>query len=141
MRISPFLTLVACFHALLPGQANLTVLYPGTGMRYPAVKAGMRGNQLQIQSATIVDLIADAYGVQANRVLGGPNWLEMDRFDVIARHRGRFSRIGAAPAQVEKLRVDHGVYMVGDSRINVAGLPEDRLDMLAASIITVMGEG
>jgi aromatic-amino-acid transaminase len=64
-----------------------------------------------------------------------------DRFDFIARHRGMFSRIGATPAQVEKLRAEHGVYMVGDSRINVAGLPEDRLDTLAASIISVMGEG
>jgi aromatic-amino-acid transaminase len=64
-----------------------------------------------------------------------------DRFDFIARHRGMFSRVGATPAQVEKLRTEHGVYMVGDSRINVAGLPEDRLDMLAASIVSVMGEG
>lgn len=63
-----------------------------------------------------------------------------DRFDFIARHRGMFSRIGATPQQVEKLRSEHGVYMVGDSRINVAGLPEDRLDTLAASIISVMGE-
>ena len=63
-----------------------------------------------------------------------------DRFDFIARHRGMFSRIGATPQQVEKLRAEHGVYMVGDSRINVAGLPEDRLDTLAASIISVMGE-
>lgn len=63
-----------------------------------------------------------------------------DRFDFIARHRGMFSRIGATPEQVEKLRAEHGVYMVGDSRINVAGLPEDRLDTLAASIISVMGE-
>ncbi|MGN6469626.1 MAG: aromatic amino acid transaminase [Rhizobiaceae bacterium] len=64
-----------------------------------------------------------------------------DRFDFIARHRGMFSRIGATPEQVERLRKEHGVYMVGDSRINVAGLPEDRLDKLAASIISVMGEG
>jgi aromatic-amino-acid transaminase len=64
-----------------------------------------------------------------------------DRFDFIARHRGMFSRIGATPAQVERLRAEHGVYTVGDSRINVAGLPEDRLDTLAASIISVMGEG
>ncbi|MDN5925818.1 MAG: aspartate/tyrosine/aromatic aminotransferase [Hyphomicrobiales bacterium] len=63
-----------------------------------------------------------------------------DRFDFIARHRGMFSRIGATPQQVEKLRSEYGVYMVGDSRINVAGLPEDRLDTLAASIISVMGE-
>ena len=64
-----------------------------------------------------------------------------DRFDFIARHRGMFSRIGATPAQVEKLRKEYGVYMVGDSRINVAGLPEDRLDTLAASIVSVMAEG
>jgi aromatic-amino-acid transaminase len=64
-----------------------------------------------------------------------------DRFDFIARHRGMFSRVGATSAQVEKLRTEHGVYMVGDSRINVAGLPEDRLDTLAASIVSVMGEG
>ena len=63
-----------------------------------------------------------------------------DRFDFIAHHRGMFSRIGATPEQVERLRTEHGVYMVGDGRINVAGLPEDRLDTLAASIISVMGE-
>jgi aromatic-amino-acid transaminase len=62
-----------------------------------------------------------------------------DRFDFIARHRGMFSRIGATPAQVEKLRAEHGVYMVGDSRINVAGLPEDRLDALAAAVVSVVG--
>jgi aromatic-amino-acid transaminase len=62
-----------------------------------------------------------------------------DRFDFIARHRGMFSRLGATPAQVEKLRTEHGVYMVGDSRINVAGLPEDRLDALAAAVVSVVG--
>jgi aromatic-amino-acid transaminase len=64
-----------------------------------------------------------------------------DRFDFIARHRGMFSRLGLTAEQVERLRAEHGVYMVGDSRINVAGLPEDRLDTLAASIVSVMGEG
>ena len=51
------------------------------------------------------------------------------------------SRLGASPEHVEKLRAEHGVYMVGDSRINVAGLPEDRLDRLAAAVLSVMGEG
>jgi aspartate aminotransferase len=59
------------------------------------------------------------------------------RFDFLARHRGMFSRLGLDPEQVERLRVEHGVYMVGDSRINVAGLPEDRLDLLAAAIVSV----
>jgi aromatic-amino-acid transaminase len=61
------------------------------------------------------------------------------RFDFLARHRGMFSRLGATPEEVERLRVEHAVYMVGDGRINVAGLPEDRLDALAAAVVSVMG--
>ena len=49
-----------------------------------------------------------------------------DRFDFIATHRGMFSRLGLTEAQVNRLRDDHGIYMVGDSRINIAGLnPKD----------------
>jgi aromatic-amino-acid transaminase len=61
-----------------------------------------------------------------------------DRFDFIASHRGMFSRLGLTEAQVERLRTEHGVYMVGDSRINVAGLPEDGLDRLAKAVISVL---
>ncbi len=61
-----------------------------------------------------------------------------DRFDFIADHRGMFSRLGLSEAQVERLRAEHGVYMVGDSRINVAGLPEDGLDRLAKAIVSVL---
>ncbi len=60
-----------------------------------------------------------------------------DRFDFVADHRGMFSLIGASPDQVARLRAEHGVYMVGDSRINVAGLPAQGLDRLAAAIAAV----
>ena len=43
----------------------------------------------------------------------------------------------SAPEQVAALRDDHGIYMVGDSRINVAGLPADGLDKLARAIAAV----
>jgi aromatic-amino-acid transaminase len=61
-----------------------------------------------------------------------------DRFDFVASHRGMFSRLGLTEAQVERLRTEHAVYMVGDSRINVAGLPEDRMDDLAKAIVSVL---
>ncbi|MBZ9759624.1 aspartate/tyrosine/aromatic aminotransferase [Mesorhizobium sp. CA8] len=61
-----------------------------------------------------------------------------DRFDFVASHRGMFSRLGLTEAQVERLRADHAVYMVGDSRINVAGLPEDGMDDLAKAIVSVL---
>src|SRR6056297_4368914 len=40
-----------------------------------------------------------------------------DRYGFIAQHRGMFSRLGLSPEIVERLRADHGIYMVGDSRI------------------------
>ncbi|WP_224547579.1 aromatic amino acid transaminase [Mesorhizobium sp. CA16] len=61
-----------------------------------------------------------------------------DRFDFVASHRGMFSRLGLTEAQVERLRAEHAVYMVGDSRINVAGLPENGMDDLAKAIVSVL---
>ena len=61
-----------------------------------------------------------------------------DRFDFVAQHRGMFSRLGLTPEQVMKLRSDHAIYMVGDSRINIAGLPHDGLDKLAKAIASVI---
>ena len=63
-----------------------------------------------------------------------------DRFDFLARHRGMFSRLGITPQEVEALRQKHGVYIVGDGRINVAGLPGDRLDDLGAAVVSVVGK-
>ncbi|MHA3913951.1 amino acid aminotransferase [Halovulum sp. GXIMD14793] len=57
-----------------------------------------------------------------------------DRFEFFRRHRGMFSRLGLTPEQVLKLRNENGIYMVGDSRLNVAGLPDDGLDALAKAI-------
>ena len=61
-----------------------------------------------------------------------------DRFDFIAEHRGMFSRLGLTEAQVETLRADHGIYMVGDSRINIAGLNAQTVPVLAAAIASVL---
>jgi uncharacterized protein (TIGR03435 family) len=51
------------------------------GMRPPSG----RGERYEVRNATMVDLIVLAYGFNATRILGGPSWLEMDRFDVIAK--------------------------------------------------------
>lgn len=58
-----------------------------------------------------------------------------DRFGFLAQHRGMFSRLGASPEQVEKLRADSGVYIVGDSRMNIAGLNAQTVPLLAEAII------
>ena len=58
-----------------------------------------------------------------------------DRFDFLAHHRGMFSRLGTTPELVEKLRADHGIYMVGDSRMNIAGLNAETVPVLAKAIV------
>jgi aromatic-amino-acid transaminase len=60
------------------------------------------------------------------------------RFDFIADHRGMFSRLGITEEQVNRLRDDFGIYMMGDSRFNVAGLKEDRMEELAKAIVSVL---
>ncbi len=44
-----------------------------------------RNGLYELRLANMVDLIRIAYGVEADKVLGGPNWLEMDRFDVTTK--------------------------------------------------------
>ena len=61
-----------------------------------------------------------------------------DRFDFVARHRGMFSRLGLSERQVMRLRDEAGVYMVSDSRINIAGLNAGSVTVLAAAIARVL---
>ncbi len=57
--------------------------------RNPIIRTGqVRGGRYEVRNATMVDLIRIAYGFDADKVLGGPSWLEMDRFDVIAKVPG-----------------------------------------------------
>ncbi|MEO0378737.1 MAG: amino acid aminotransferase [Pseudomonadota bacterium] len=58
-----------------------------------------------------------------------------DRFGFLAEHRGMFSRIGATPEQVDQMRDAHGIYMVSDSRMNIAGLNAQSVPILADAIV------
>lgn len=62
-----------------------------------------------------------------------------NRYGFIAEHRGMFSRLGLPSEIVETLRKDHGIYMVGDSRINIAGLNRETVPVLAKAIVDAGG--
>ena len=61
-----------------------------------------------------------------------------DRFDFVAHHRGMFSQLGISPEEVTRLRENHAVYIIGDSRMNVAGLNETTIPVLARAIAEVV---
>jgi uncharacterized protein (TIGR03435 family) len=50
-------------------------------LRAPVIRRG----RYEIRFATMVDLVSKAYSVDPERVQGGPNWVENDTFDVIAK--------------------------------------------------------
>jgi aspartate aminotransferase len=58
-----------------------------------------------------------------------------DRFAFLAQHRGMFSLLGTTSDKVDQLREDHAIYMVGDSRMNIAGLNADSIPVLAKAIV------
>ena len=58
-----------------------------------------------------------------------------DRYAFFERHRGMFSLLGTTPVQVERLRIEHAIYVVVDGRINVAGLREDQIDRFVGAVL------
>ncbi|MDE3256685.1 MAG: aspartate/tyrosine/aromatic aminotransferase [Gemmatimonadota bacterium] len=61
-------------------------------------------------------------------------------FSFIARQRGMFSFSGLDSRQVDALREEYAIYMVGSGRINVAGITEANVDYLCESIAAVLGQ-
>jgi aspartate/tyrosine/aromatic aminotransferase len=62
-------------------------------------------------------------------------------FGYIARQHGMFSLFGITTDQVRELRARHHVYMVDDSRMNVAGLRRENLEYFARSVAAVLAGG
>jgi uncharacterized protein (TIGR03435 family) len=55
-------------------------------VRVPSMAAGgLRGTRYLVRQATLVDLISLAYDIDNDKILGGPSWLDIKRFDVSAR--------------------------------------------------------
>lgn len=59
-------------------------------------------------------------------------------FGFIARQRGMFSFLGIPPEQVRRLREEYGIYMLESSRVNVAGLNDRTLPVVAEAIRTIL---
>jgi Protein of unknown function (DUF3738) len=49
-----------------------------------AFRTTFHGGRYEAHGASMVDLIRTAYGVDAEKVFGGPSWLELDHFEITA---------------------------------------------------------
>lgn len=59
------------------GSAHVTNPYMRGGV--------LRGGRYDVRTASMVELISAAYGLDSEKVLGGPSWLDIDRFDIAAK--------------------------------------------------------
>src|SRR5688500_117401 len=60
----------------------------GTG---PSGQRTLPNGTLVLTNSTLRNIIRTAFGVQGAQVVGGPDWLDTDRFDVTAKAAAPFS--------------------------------------------------
>ena len=56
----------------------------------------------------------------------------------IDKGQGMFSLIDVTPEAAATLREEHGVYIIPDGRMNVAGINVSKIDEIAAKLVTAL---
>ena len=95
MRSASFVMLVCFAGGLTFGQTAAGIpefefadvhVSPPANTPFVAVRTGpVRDGRYDVKTATMVNLISMAWGFTQDKVFGGPNWLELDRFDLSAK--------------------------------------------------------
>ena len=81
-------------------------------------------NRINNYRQLIIDTLA-AEGVQQD-------------FSFITRQHGMFSFLGINKAQIDRLRSEFSIYMVGSSRVSIVGLNHSNINYFAKSVATVL---
>jgi len=106
------------------GQVVATVLND------PALR-GAWAAELETMRQRIVAMRQKLHGVLRSKMPGRD-------FDYFLTQRGMFSYTGLTPAQVDRLRETHGVYLVRSGRLCVAGLNTANVEPTALAMAAVM---
>jgi aspartate/tyrosine/aromatic aminotransferase len=88
-------------------------------------------SELSVMRQRIADLritVADLF----KRRLQGWDW------DFLGRQKGMFSLLPLSPDDIARLRVEHGVYMMPDARINLAALTAEKAERVVDAIADVL---
>jgi aspartate aminotransferase len=59
-------------------------------------------------------------------------------FSFIQKQHGMFSFLSISPEQIERLKNDYSIYIVGSSRVNVAGVSQANINYFADAVATVI---
>lgn len=81
---------------------------------------GMRQRMIRLRQQLVAELRAAS---------------QSDRFDYLLSHKGMFSVTGLSNSQLDRLRSEFGIYIVGGGRINIAGLQEQKIPYLVDALL------
>jgi|SRR5579862_9676814 len=125
-------TLIAFLPTLASGQNNATpgVIQPvsfdiadvhvSAKSVSPATTFPVRNGHFEIRRTTMLNLIQTAYGFDTAKIVGGPSWLEIDRFDVIATAPPRTSQ-ESAKLMLQSLLAERFKLVVRNETKDLAG--------------------
>lgn len=107
------------------GARVVTTILNDTDLRtgWEAELSGMRA-RIATNRARLAAALRDATG--------------SDRFGALTDQVGMFSLLGLSDVQVRALRDDHGIYVVTEGRINLAGIADANLDRVAQALAAVL---
>ncbi len=82
--------------------ADIRVSAPSTNVRDNFMQGPfVGGGRFEVRKATMLDLVRLGWNVQPDKIVGGPNWSGLDRFDILAR-----APVGASSADL-RLRLQN----------------------------------
>lgn len=83
---APMLTI----QAPAPGSPAFEVasVKPNNSGEFGGGFGGRPGGQLVVRNYTLWDIIRNAYDLQGFQIVGGPDWIRRDRFDILAKAAG-----------------------------------------------------
>ena len=103
-----------------------------------AVRVILRDPELTVQWLDELDQMRTRMNQVRARLAGAGTVGSVD-LTPLGHQNGLFSMLPVTKEQVVALREQHGIYMAGSGRINVAGLTMDNIDQFIAAIADVTG--
>lgn len=68
-------------------------VHPSAKTTYTGMTGGaLRGTRYEVRHASLTEMISVAYGLDSDKIVGGPSWLDFNRYDVIASAPATTSR-------------------------------------------------
>ena len=118
-------------------SAGFSFLEPSNDVSWTSAQVDLLGDEALRSdwTAELEEIRSSVGGLRAQLVKELQDRSGSDLFAFIGAHSEMFSLLGTTPDQVAFMRAEKGIYMVGNGRVNIAGLNEASVPVLAEAML------